>query len=61
MFFIWSLNICPCFFDHEKKRLGKKTKVNLKIYGVTAWEKKNYSKHVSMLLKILRSKGGLRG
>ena len=51
MFFIWSLNFCPCFFVHEEKRLGKKTKVNLKIYGATAWEKKSYNKHVAQNLK----------
>ena len=49
--FLRYLNFCSDFFGHEKKRLGKKAWVNLKIYDVTNWIINNDDKHIAKCLK----------
>ena len=41
-------------FGHIGKRLDKKAKVNLKIYGVTNWNTNNYKIHIVRYLKKQR-------
>ena len=48
--FVRYLNFCPNFFG-AGKRLGKKTKINLKICGVIKWEKYNHNSDHARHLK----------
>ena len=45
-------NFCPDFFDHLGKKLEKKAKTNLKIYGIISWEGKKLEKKAKTNLKI---------
>ena len=38
-------------FGHIAKRFDKKTKINFKIYDVTAWQINNYNTHIIQCLK----------
>ena len=43
LFVLRYLYVCPYFFVHVVKRLGKRAKVNIKIYGVIYWEANNFN------------------
>ena len=38
-------------FGHVEKRLGKKVKVNFKLYEVINWERKCYNTYIAQYLK----------
>ena len=40
------LNFCPDIFGYVGKQLNEKAKVDFKIYGVTTYEKDNYSTRI---------------
>ena len=46
-----NLNFCPDLFGYVEKRINKKAKVNLNIYGLTDWEINNYNTRIIQYLK----------
>ena len=48
--FLRYLNLCPQFFNHVRKRLEKKAKVNFKIYDVINWDIINYNTYINQYL-----------
>ena len=48
-----NLSFCPNFFDHVRKQLDKKAKLNFKIYDVTEWTINNCNTQFPNILKSI--------
>ena len=49
--FSFTFSDISILFGHVEKRLGKKVKVNFKLYEVINWERKCYNTYIAQYLK----------